>query len=156
MANPLSVSESRTYPVLVQDAFDRLLLLPLEQLFSRRFGPIPPVRGTDQDGVWGTVGQQRTVRLADGGTMREELTVVDRPHHFDYGLSAITGPMKPLVGRVDGRWAVEPAGTGCRITWSWTVYPANGAATLGMPILGRLWHGYARLALGQLETVLVD
>ena len=156
MASPLSVSESRTYPVLVEDAFDRLLTLPLEQLFSRRFGPLPPVRGTDQDGVWGTVGQQRTVRLADGGTMREELTTVDRPHRFDYGLSAITGPMKALVGRVDGRWAVEPAGTGCRIAWSWTVYPANSAASIGMSILGRLWHGYARLALGQLESQLVD
>lgn len=73
MSLPLDVRHSRTCPVPVADAFARTLTLPLEQIFHRRFGPIPPITGTTQEGEWAHVGQARTVHLADGGSLREEL-----------------------------------------------------------------------------------
>lgn len=99
MVAPLELSRSRSYPLAVEDAFDRLLPMPLELVFARRFGPIPAVRNTEGPQPWGAAGQARIVRLADGGCMREELTEVDRPHSFSYTLTEVRGPMKPLAPR---------------------------------------------------------
>jgi hypothetical protein len=156
MARPLQVSASRAYPAGVEHAFDTILPAPLERIFRRRFGAIAPIRAVrDQDGVWGTPGQTRTISLADGGTMREELTAVDRPHRFGYTISHVTGPMKPLASAVEGRWTFEPAGTGTRVTWSWTVHPRNAVSALAMPIFARMWQGYARKALEEIEPLLL-
>jgi hypothetical protein len=153
---PSELECSRTYPVPGDRAFDVVLPIPLPQLFSRRYLAIPPVRQVDQDGDWGTSGQSRTIRLADGGTMRETLTSVDRPASFGYRLSDLTGPLKPLVDRIDGRWLFAPAGVGgVRVTWAWTVFPRSGLGAAAMPAFGRIWQGYARQALEQLEAVLV-
>lgn len=152
----LELAASRTYPVPVDRAFDVLLPTPLTELFGRRYAALPPIREVrDQDGAWGTVGQTRTIVLADRGTMRETLVSVDRPRSFGYRISDIAGPMKPLAAAVDGVWTFEEAGTGVRITWAWTVVPASAAAGLLMPAFGRMWQGYARLALEQLERILV-
>jgi hypothetical protein len=147
---------SRTFPVPVGEAFERLLVAPLEQVFSRRYGPLPPVRRVrDQAGAWGTPGQTRVIELADGATMREELTSVVADREFRYRITHLTGPMKALVGSLDGRWGFEAAGTGVRITWAWSVHPSGAVAGLGMPVFARLWRGYARQALEQVETLIV-
>lgn len=151
-----AMQSARAYPVSVEEAFDTVLPMPLEQLFNRRYGPIPRIRSVEQpDGPWGTVGQLRTIRLADGGSAREELTRVDRPNAFGYVLTEVTGPMKPLAARVDGLWSFVPAGTGTRITWSWTVHPASAVGRVAMPVFARLWRGYARQALARIEGLLV-
>ncbi|MHA3702566.1 SRPBCC family protein [Jatrophihabitans sp. YIM 134969] len=155
MAHAVEVAESRTYPVSVEETFDRLLPMPLPQLFAHRFGPLPPIRSTDQDGVWGTVGQTRTIRLADGGTMLERLLDVARPHRFAYRVDTFTGALKPLVEYVDGSWTIEPAGTGSRVTWAWTLHPRGRVGAVAVPLIARFWPGYARAALGELETYLL-
>lgn len=147
------LSESRTVPVAPEDAFARTMPMPLPELFTRRSGPIPPIRETrEQPAIWDTVGQSRLIVLADGGTMRETLTSVDRPRSFGYDLTDLTGPFKLLVSSASGLWAFEPDGTGCRVTWSWTIHPRGPIGRLAMPVFGRFWHGYARAALAQLET----
>jgi hypothetical protein len=152
----LELSSSRTYPVPVERAFDVVLTTPLPELFSRRYAALPPIREVrDQDGAWGTVGQTRTIVLADRGTMRETLTAVERPGSFSYRISDISGPMKPLASSVEGTWTLDPAGTGVRITWAWRVHPSSAAAGLLMPAFGRMWQGYARQALGELERILL-
>ena len=152
----LELTRSRTYPVGVARAFDTILSLPLEQVFTRRYAALPPIREIrDQDGEWGSVGQTRTIVLADRSSMRETLTVVDRPTEFGYRIDQVHGPLRPLADSIDGRWCFEKAGTGVRITWGWTVRPASSAAALLMPALGRMWQGYARQALEDLEQILV-
>ncbi len=129
---------------------------PLPVVFARWYGPIPSVRDvTDQVGDWGTVGQARTIHTADGGSMREELTTVEEPHRFGYTISEVTGPMKLLVSTLEGVWTFEPAGTGVRITWAWTVHPASQLAELAMPLFGWLWKGYARQSLEEIEKQLL-
>lgn len=155
MTDVVEVAESRAYPVTVEGTFDRLLPLPLEQLFRHWFGPLPPVRGTEGELPWGTPGQTRTVRTADGGTMRERLVVVDRPRRFTYELTDFTGALKPVVSRVDGAWTVDPAGTGARVTWSWALHPAGRVGALALVPIARLWPGYARAALAELEGLLL-
>ena len=155
MSSPLHVSCSRTYPVALDDAYARTLTWPLDELFDKRYGPIPPIVGTDQDGEWGTLGQARTIRTSDGGSMREQLVQVDPPNVFAYEITQVTGPMKSLASLIEGSWAFAEVGTGCRITWSWTIHPASAASSLILPVFGRLWKGYAGRALDHLEVLLL-
>ncbi|MFT3660452.1 MAG: SRPBCC family protein [Gordonia sp. (in: high G+C Gram-positive bacteria)] len=150
------LTASRAVPVPVEEAFERILPLPLERIFRRRFAAIAAISGVSgQDGEWGTVGQTRTVELSDGGRLHETLTELDEPHSFAYRLTVTRGPNRFLIGGVVGRWSFEPAGTGTRITWSWQVTPANTVAGALMPAFKRMWNGYARQALEEIETVLV-
>ena len=152
----LHVERSRAYPVTVEHAWHVVLPTPLDQVFTRWFGPLPPVREVrDQVSEWGTVGQTRTIVLADRGTLRETLVSVDRPRSFGYRISDVSGPMKPLASSIDGLWTLEEAGTGVRVTWAWTLHPASSAAGLLMPAFARMWRGYARQALDELERILV-
>lgn len=151
----LHLSQTRAVPVPVAEAFDRVLPHPLPEIFARRRLAIPPIREVrDQAGTWGEVGQTRTIVLADGGSMRETLTSVERPQSFGYVIGDVHGPMKPLVTRVEGRWSFEPAGTGTRITWAWDVSPTR-AGRPAMPLFARMWRGYARQALEEIESILL-
>jgi hypothetical protein len=152
----LLLEHARTFPVDVDRAFDVVLPTPLPELFSRRYAAIPPIREVrDQQGVWGTVGQTRTIRLADGGTLRETLTSVDRPRSFGYRITDVTGPMKPLVTELEGEWRFDPAGIGVRITWAWNVHPRGALGRAAMPVFARMWQGYARQAMEEIERLLV-
>lgn len=156
MTQPLVLEFSRAFPVPVDKAFAYVLSTPLEEIFTQRFGPLPPIRGVEgEEGVWGTVGQARTILLTDGGTMREELTKVETPSEFGYTITDLTGPMKLLAASIEGGWSFGPAGSGVRITWAWTVHPANPVAEVAMPLLGWMWNGYARQTMDRLETLLL-
>ncbi|MBB6627221.1 SRPBCC family protein [Nocardioides sp. KIGAM211] len=156
MTTTLHLEQSRAFPASVEQAFDTVLPAPLPEIFHRRYAALPAIREVrDQEGSWGTVGQTRTIVLADGGTMRETLTSVERADHFGYTISDVTGPMKLLVRSLEGRWAFAPAGTGVRITWSWDLEPTSDLADLAMPLFARLWKGYARQALEEIEPLLL-
>ena len=156
MTSAVHVARSRTYPAGVKRAFEELLPYELPRLFDRRYLAIPPIKEVrDQGGEWGTPGQTRTVLLVGGGSMRETLREVRAPHLFAYHLDQVTGPMKPLVSSVDGAWEFERAGTGVRITWRWTLHPRGRLGTSAMPLFARMWQGYARQALENIEHVVV-
>lgn len=156
MTDDVVLQYTRTYPLEVADAFEQLLALDLTVLFDRRYAAIPPITAVrDQDGPWRTPGQARTIVLADGGTMREELTAVESPTRFTYRISGITGPMKQLIESLEGAWTFEPAGTGVRIGWTWRVHPAGRLGRVAMPVFGRMWRGNARQAFDNIESLLV-
>lgn len=156
MASTRALALSRSYPVEIDAAFAAVITAPLERVFARRYAALPAVRAVrDQQGTWGTVGQTRTIVLGDGGTMHEQLTAVLPGERFDYRIGHVTGPMKVLAASLDGRWAFEPAGTGTRVTWTWDLQPASSAAGLAMPAFARLWRGYARQGLEELEGILL-
>lgn len=155
MSTPVIVEQSRAIPITLQRAFDLTLPIPLTTIFSRRYGLLPPIRQVrGQDGIWGHVGQSRTVVTSDGGTMRELLTEVDAPHSFSYRLSNITGPLRPLVDSIDGCWEFVPSGTGTAITWRWVLHPKRIGAPV-MPLVTSMWRGYARQALELLSEQLL-
>ena len=150
------VEASRLVAVEPSRAFDRLIAARLPEVFCRRYAAFPPVREVvDEPDEWGTVGQTRTIMLADGGRVRETLTSVDRPRSFGYLLDDIHGPLRPFVRTIDGLWSVTPEGTGARIGWSWTFVPTASIARLTPVVVGRMWQGYAARALVELETILM-
>lgn len=150
------MEQSRVIPVDVDTAFRRTLSASLPTIFSRWYGPISPVRAVrDQSGDWANAGQTRTVVQVGGGSMREELTLVDAPKTFGYALTGVKGPLAPLVDHIDGEWLFAPTGTGTTVTWRWTIYPKSGAAGLAMPAFAILWRGFARQGLEQLSGELL-
>jgi hypothetical protein len=86
--------------------------------------------------------------------MRELLTEVDAPHSFGYHLSDITGPLRPLVDTIEGRWEFEEVGTGTNVTWRWTIHP-KGLGSYVMPLVTMMWRGYARQSLELLSDQLL-
>ena len=156
MSQPLLVEQSRDIPVDREEAFRDMVPIPLPTLFRRWYGPIPPIKQVlAQTGDWDAVGQTRTVVLTGGGSMREELTQFDPPNSFGYTLTDIKGPLSPLVGRVEGEWRFDPAGTGTKVTWRWTIHPRSALSAPALPVFGRLWRGYARQSLEELSNQLV-
>ncbi len=87
--------------------------------------------------------------------MRELLIEVDAPHSFSYRLSDISGPLRPLVESIDGRWEFTPRGTGTVITWRWTLHARGAVAARIMPVITSMWRGYARQALELLAEQLL-
>jgi Polyketide cyclase / dehydrase and lipid transport len=153
---PLTVTASRAVPVEPERAFSLVLNVPLPELFSRRFALIPPIREVrHQVGEWGHVGQVRTIVSADGGSMREELVEVDPPNRFRYLISDLKGPLAPLAERIEGEWTFDSAGTGTRVSWTWIIHPKTALASRALPVLGRMWRGYARQALERVEQILL-
>jgi hypothetical protein len=155
MASPVTFESSRAIPVGLQQAFEGTLPLPLTTIFSRRFVLLPPIKEVrDQHGAWGQSGQSRMIITSDGGTMRELLTDVQSPHWFSYRLTDITGPLRPLVESIDGRWEFALKGTGTEITWRWTLHPRRAGAVM-LPLITMMWRGYARQALELLSEQLL-
>ncbi|NNG41210.1 SRPBCC family protein [Flexivirga sp. ID2601S] len=154
MNSPLDVSASVLVPADPERAFRDVLVAPLPQLFAKRHLALPPIKEVrGQQGVWGTVGQTRTIVLADGGTMREELVSVESPTAFSYHIGDITGALRPLAGGVDGRWSFTPRGAETQVTWAWRVYPRMALSSIALPVFGRMWQGYADKALAQVRAL---
>ena len=155
MSSPLTLRASRSIPVAVDAAYAAVLPMPLPRIFGRRYLALPPVvEVRDQDGEWGTVGQTRTIVLADRGRMRETLTSVTPGTSFGYDIAPVSGPLKPLVVGAQGLWSFAPAGDGVEVSWQWVVDPTRGGALL-MPAFARMWQGYARQALEEVERALL-
>lgn len=155
MAQSLVVEESRVIAVPAAEAFHRTLPAPLPEIFKRWHGPIPPVKEVrEQTGAWDAAGQTRTVRLAGGASMREELTSVDPPRSFGYRLTEITGPMALLASHVAGEWIFTPVADGAEVTWRWNIHSRSPLTSWLLPVFGRIWKGYARQSLRDLAATL--
>ena len=157
MAAPYPVASSRAVPASYDETYHHTITLPLTELFSRRYLAVPPVKRVEQldPGEWGTVGQRRIIHLADGGTMQETLTVCRGPEEFGYVITDLHGALSPIAERIDGTYSFEKAGTGTRVTWSWLIHPRGALGAAIVPVFARMWAGYARQALEQLERSLV-
>jgi hypothetical protein len=155
MASTLAVQQSRVIPVSVDDAFAGTLPIPLTTIFSRWYGPIPPVAEVrEQHGEWGTAGQTRVVVFKAAGGMREKLTSVDPPRSFGYEITGITGPLGLLVGSAEGEWTFAPSGSATTVTWHWNIHAASAITAPLLPLVAALWKGYARKSLAALSAEL--
>jgi hypothetical protein len=152
----IKVAESHRVSLPLEEAYARTVVASLPDVFAKRQLLLPPVvRVEGQEGEWGShVGQTRTIRTSDGGSMVETLREVDPPHRFGYRIDHLRGPMRPLVRHLDGAWTFEAEGAGTTITWSWELTPTSPVTAPLVAILGRMWHGYARRALVAVEQII--
>lgn len=149
------VRYSRVFQASADRAFDRALAADLTTLFVSRTAAIAPITEVrDQQGEWGTVGQERTIVLSDKTAMRETLTKVDRPRVFGYRITVVAGAMRLLVGGADGSWEFADEAGGCRITWSWTIDPATRPAAAAAPVFRAMWARHAAKAFDRIGDLL--
>ena len=150
------VEASRLVAVEPTVAFEGLMTARPTEVFSRRYAAFPAIREvTGEPDDWGTVGQTRTLRLADGGSLHQTITSVDPPHGYAYVLDDIHGRLRPFVRSIEGVWSITPKDGGVDVGWAWTLYPNASPARLTMSVIGRMWKGYADRALVELETILM-
>lgn len=153
MATPTTARRSGVVAAPPETVFEAALSLPLPRLYSRRYGPMPPIVDVrEQQGPWTTPGQTRVLVTADGGSMREEMLTLQRPHRFSNRLTVLGGPFRPLVATVEEVWSFRPVGTGTEATWEWNLYARSAATRLLTPLVARLWRGYADRVLDQLAA----
>jgi hypothetical protein len=145
VTTPVSVRRSRSIDAPVEVVFEATLSLPLPQLYSRRFGPMPPIVAVhDQQGNFDVPGQTRVFDTADGGAMHEELLAIDVPHRFTNRLVVLKGPFRPLVRTIEETWSFRTVGGGTEATWEWNLVPRSALTRPLAWLVARLWLGYAR------------
>lgn len=154
MAQALVVEQSLVIPVGVEEAFEGTLPAPIPAVFGNWYGPLPPKHVIGQDGEWGAVGQTRTLQMAGGGSVREELISVDPPKSFGYRLTQIKGPLAQLIAAVEGAFVFVPRAEATEVTWRWTLQPKSALSAQCLPLFAVLWEGYARKALRELSGLL--
>lgn len=151
MPTPVTARRTGTIAAPVETVFEATLSLPLPQLYSRRYGPMPPiVEVRDQEGAWETPGQTRVFVTADQGEMREEMLSLDRPHRFSNRLTVLSGPFRPVVTTIEESWSFRAVGDATEATWEWNLHARSAATRLLLPVVARLWRGYAGAVLAQL------
>lgn len=149
------VTVRRTVAVPLREAPGLLAGVDLPTVYTG-YGLLPAVTGSSgQVGAWDTPGRTRTLRLADGSTLEEELRAYG-PDGFGYLVHRPSGPLRHLVHHADVRWDLEPAGPGATaVTFTYAFAPRPLRRPLVVAVLAPLWRRYAAralvLAAGQAE-----
>ncbi len=139
----VAITVDTVFPAPLDQAFEVVTAEDVVPKLLKGFGPIPAVVGTTaRHGTWDRVGSHRVIQLADGGTVREELTGFDRPWSFDYRVTEFSPPFSAIVARARGQWTLEEAPGGTRIRWTYAFEPRSLLAYPLLLLIGQLaWRG---------------
>ncbi len=126
------------------------------------YGPLPAViRTSEQTGHWDVPGSMRRVHLADGSSVREQVTAYVSPTSFAYRVWDFEHPViRRLASQARGDWTFVPESGGTRVVWTYTFVAQSGVAALPLAAITQvLWRGYmdvclqnAQAALGPVEA----
>ena len=119
----------------------------------KKMGPIPGVLSVEmENGAKPAAGATRAVKMSDGSTMREEITVQDRPRAHRYRwLNPPAAPFSLLVRGADSDWVFRPAGGGTVIDWTYSFDLTSPLAyPLAAPVIW-LFNRWMRAALEELR-----
>ncbi len=153
ISGPKAVVTGTAHGALAE-VWERFVFVELPDVFPNPKGPIPAVVAVeDQDGRWDTVGRSRTVVLADGMRVHEEIThsnptggaPAQGRAEFGYTVSNFTGPLSWLVREAHGTWVFEDQGPDTHITWTYQFCPTHTLARpLAAAIIMLFWQRYMR------------
>jgi hypothetical protein len=117
-------------------------------VFYPKFGPLPAVIDVeDQPPTWNCVGFTRTLKLSDGGSVREHITESDRGVFFGYDLTDFQKLFGHLVSGARAEWTFTPDAGGTRIRWTYAFHPLPGRAPIVKLIVALFWAPYMRRVL---------
>lgn len=123
------------------------------------YGPLPAVvRTSKHTGAWDTPGSARIVHLADGSTVREQLTAHSSPGHFRYRVSDFSDKIiRSLATEAVGEWTFAPHEKGTQVTWTYTFSATNAAAAIPLSLIAKLfWRGYMDVCLENTTRLLAN
>jgi Polyketide cyclase / dehydrase and lipid transport len=122
------------------------------------YGLLPAVVGTSgHSGPWDQPGSARVVHLADGSSVREQVTALQSPHHFAYRVWDFGNPVvRRLAEGAVGVWRFEPVSGGTRVVWTYTFTARNNLTALPLAAITRLqWRGYMDVCLDNSRRLLL-
>jgi hypothetical protein len=123
------------------------------------YGPLPAVvRTSKHTGAWDTPGSARIVHLANGNTVREQLTVYSVPRHFRYRVWDFSDKIiRSLATGAVGEWTFAPHEEGTLVTWTYTFSATNAAAAMPLSLIAKLfWRGYMDVCLENTTRLLTN
>jgi Polyketide cyclase / dehydrase and lipid transport len=140
---PVPVTVWRRVAADLEAAFDVVVPIDLAAVF-RGSALLPAVTHTDGGSErWGTVGQHRTVHLADGGQLDERIVEVHRPGLFRYEVVPTHGMLRLFIRRIDGQFVFAPSEAGGTvIRWTYVFRPRRGAHGI-VRAIAPAWRRYA-------------
>jgi hypothetical protein len=114
------------------------------------YGPLPGVvRTSRHTGPWDRPGSARVIHLADGNTVREQVTRYDRSKHFAYRVWDFSHPLiGSLADEAHGEWTFASHPGGTLVTWTYTFTAKNAAAAIPLTLIAKIfWRGYMDVCL---------
>lgn len=134
--------------------FETLVPIDLTSIM-RGYAFLPAVVAVEGEvGPWNSRGQTRTLRLADGNTLREELTEYRKPDAVRYVIDGITGPLGALVHGAQGSFDFTSHDGATTVEWTYAYLPRSPfSAPIVAFVIGVFWRRYMMRALA---TALAD
>jgi hypothetical protein len=123
------------------------------------YGPLPAVLGTSaHTGPWDTPGSARLIHLADGSSVREQISAFTPPRHFAYRVWDFGNPIiRTLATEAHGEWHFAPAPGGTLVTWTYTFSAKNAAAAVPLTAITQtLWRGYMNTCLDNAQRLMAS
>lgn len=114
------------------------------------YGPLPAVvRTSEHTGAWDVPGSARLIHLADGSTVREQVTQFASPSRFAYRVWAFGHPvLRTLATQARGEWTFVAHESGTAVAWTYTFTARNAVAAWPLSAITRwLWRGYMDVCL---------
>lgn len=121
------------------------------------YGPLPAVvRTSEHTGPWDVPGSARLIHLADGSTVREQVTHYAPPGQFAYRVWAFGNPLiNALASQARGEWTFLADAAGTKVSWTYTFTARNAVATLPLSVIAQLlWRGYMNVCLDNARRLL--
>jgi Polyketide cyclase / dehydrase and lipid transport len=122
------------------------------------YGLLPAVlRTSGNTGPWDRPGSARVVHLADGSTVREQLTGYDSPKRFTYRVWEFGNPIvRALATQATGEWDFVATAEGTQVTWTYTFQAKNAATALSLSGIAQiLWRGYMDVCLENTQKIML-
>ena len=123
------------------------------------YGPLPAVlRTSENTGPWDRPGSARRIHLADGSTVREQITDHDGPRFFAYRVWEFGNPiLRRLADEAHGEWTFAAAPGGTLVTWTYTFTARNSLAAVPLSGIAKwLWRGYMDVCLDNAVRIMGD
>jgi hypothetical protein len=144
MSTAVSHTVTRTAACPREHLFDVVVAEDVLPKVLHRYRMLPAVTGTAElTGPWTQPGSQRRVLLADGSSLREQLTIFDRPDRFGYRVDDFPQPLRALVGHAAGSWEFADTATGSSFRWTYRFVPLRSVFTPAVrAFVATMWSGY--------------
>ncbi len=153
----VAITRTATIPGRSRDVFQFITAENVLPKVLTGYGPLPAVvRTSGNTGPWDTPGSARLVHLADGSTVREQLTDYAPPRRFAYRVWDFGNPIiSTLATGARGDWSFADHPDGTYVEWTYTFSAKNAAASVLLSgITHILWRGYMDVCLENTKKIM--
>jgi len=156
-SDEIAITREVTIPGPRADVFDFVAAEDVLPKVLTGYGPLPAVVATsDNTGAWDRPGSARVVHLADGSTLREQVTAYRRPGYFSYRVWAFDNAViNSLASGGRGEWLFTDVPGGTHVRWTYAFKRRSFLA--GVPlslVVHMLWRGYMDVCLANTRRLL--